>query len=84
MEYGESLSLICTATGYPLPNVYWSHKNNTNSIPSLDQEIDMFTIKSTVSIFNVDLSNEGEYYCIAENNYYSKVNSSVLVSITTG
>ena len=78
-------TLSCAAMGYPLPDIQWESENNL----SLNYDImfdyaGQFGVISNLTIYNYTESNEGEYYCIAKNQYYEPVSSTTAVSTKYG
>ena len=73
---GESVNFTCTATAHPLPTINWwrvddingtrTQINTTNSsynvVASVIEERE---VVSTLTILEVELSDAGEYVCIA-------------------
>ena len=57
---GEDVDLTCTAIGYPIPSYQWMRFNGslpTNSIVTNTSSM------STLSLYSVDLEDEGVYNC---------------------
>lgn len=78
---GGSHTLSCTALGYPLPNIQWESENDLSLNHDITVDYDgQFEIISNLTIYNYTASSEGEYDCIAKNQYYEPVSSTTVVS----
>ena len=70
------VNLTCTAIGYPMPSYEWSRVNG--SLPA-DSTVINNSIMSTLSLYSVDLEDEGVYNCTATGyDGYSVTESAVL------
>ena len=56
------ITLICYATGYPTPRIYW--RRNRNKL--LPNGIAHF-VGQKLNIYNVTKEDQGTYYCVADN-----------------
>ena len=75
---GESVNFTCTATAHPLPTINWwrvddingtrTQINTTNSSYNVVARLlsKRIEVVSTLTILEVELSDSGEYVCIAE------------------
>ncbi|XP_019858316.1 PREDICTED: hemicentin-1-like isoform X1 [Amphimedon queenslandica] len=71
----------CAAQGYPLPDIQWGSENNLSLNHDITVDhVGQFGIISNLTIYNYTASNEGEYHCIAKNQYYEPVSSTTVVS----
>lgn len=61
---GESVTLECSATGHPLPQITWTRGDRT-PLP-VDPRVNI-TPSGGLYIQNVDQSDSGEYTCFASN-----------------
>ncbi|XP_062509930.1 hemicentin-1-like [Corticium candelabrum] len=64
---GETVTITCNATGYPLPQIRWSHKEESNMIESSREKKSDTSIESYLEIPNVTVDDGGSYYCTASN-----------------
>ena len=69
--YGSYVLFSCSATGYPIPTIYWEKDNSTIDMSNIIETINTFednnTIVSSLSIDETTYENSGEYACYAEN-----------------
>ncbi len=70
---GDTLSLSCTVTGYPLPIVTWfkdtiPYKQGNISITNIDDT----TVSSSLELSGVSLDEAGVYYCNASNDLFTQ------------
>ena len=85
VQYGGSLSLECSVSGYPLPSVVWAFNDVANIVSSVVEIIDEFTVISRLNVTHFYPNNDGTYYCIADNEHYNDtVTSSVVVTVDGG
>ena len=76
ISFGENVNLTCTAIGYPMPSYEWSR---VNGILPADSTVINTSIMSTLSLYSVDLEDEGVYNCTAIGyDGYSVTESAVL------
>ena len=75
LPYGSPLTLSCSASGYPIPSVYWKKDGMNISMytdSSIQEDIEIIeennTIISNLHINYTTYNNTGEYVCYAENN----------------
>ena len=67
---GGSFSLICLATGYPVPNIMWTEDgtsffmNNRRIVSTIEG---LRSSSSVLTITNALVSDSGLYQCIANN-----------------
>ena len=68
---GHSYNMSCTAFGYPMPNFSWFHNQvelqSAMISVNVDNSGDLPITTSTLYFAQLDLSNEGVYYCNASN-----------------
>ncbi|CAB3368809.1 Hypothetical predicted protein [Cloeon dipterum] len=76
LNKGESLSLSCSATGYPQPSISWSRKQGRR-MPNGEETID----GDSVTFEDVSRKHGGVYECLATNNVGDPATSSVEVEI---
>ena len=62
---GSMVSLICSGSGTPLPNITWLF--NGNPIPGANQ--------SAIQLVNVDSTKTGNYQCLFQNNAGSTISA---------
>ncbi len=62
VDAGDPATFHCSASGFPRPEIYWSHKNG-KSIESRYS----FNGQGIMKIRNVRIEDEGEYSCNARN-----------------
>ena len=69
---GQSFTLICTATGYPVPTIEWRQNGTSYTI----RDPSVITITSTngqgsnssvITVTNATTSDTGLYQCVATN-----------------
>ena len=74
-----SVSLVCTARGFPAVDITWRYQNtqlmdsdSRLNIQSVTEENDngIFNTTSTLTISSVDRSDVGNYACIASNTVF--------------
>ena len=76
---GGDISLMCTAIGYPAPSYQWRKVNG--SLPQ-NSRVSINDGTSTLSLYLVDLEDNGEYNCTATGSGYSVSESAVLTGET--
>ena len=76
---GGDVNLTCTAIGYPAPSYQWRKVNG--SLPQ-NCRISINDGTSTLSLYSVDLEDNGEYNCTAIGYGYSVSESAVLTGET--
>ena len=67
---GQNITLVCNTEGLPLPNVTWfkdGYKVKPSGTIDIQETKGDRNINSTLSLFNVTLSDEGVYWCNATN-----------------
>ena len=74
---GEEVTLSCTATGLPLPDITWSSPIDTPVQPSDDMIIDS-TRQSQITVSNLQLSDFGMNTCTATNEFASDSETALL------
>ena len=85
---GGNLILNCSVSGVPLPNVVWIKNNeiyvNSHLIPNANISttyINDHLVLSELTLYNISLSDSGEYKCHASNEHRSVNSSSSYVNI---
>ena len=73
------VNLTCTAIGYPAPSYQWRKVNG--SLPQ-NSRVSINDGTSTLSLYSVDLEDNGEYNCTATGNCFSVSESAVLTGET--
>lgn len=77
---GESITLNCSATGYPVPAINWSFPNQySNEVEAqikttIDNSSLLHIVHSTLELKNLDLINVGEYSCESYNDLVEILN----------
>ena len=67
---GQNITLVCNTEGLPLPNVTWfkdGYEVEESENIIIQETKGNQNINSTLSLFNVTLSDEGVYWCSAIN-----------------
>eukprot|EP00794_Sanderia_malayensis_P011198 gene11198-12373_t len=77
---GASVTLVCKATGNPLPVVEWSHKASGGSY-SLVNGQKKSSGASNVTITNADASHAGDYKCVAYLNEKKDLNDTKMLQV---
>ena len=67
---GDELTLLCTATGYPAPNISWSfprgsYSETSNNTVTLDNGLQ--SVESQLVISDISKNDTGFYFCHAIN-----------------
>ncbi|XP_059482305.1 protein amalgam-like isoform X2 [Neocloeon triangulifer] len=75
LNKGDSLTLSCSATGYPQPSISWSRKGR--HMPNGEDTID----GESITFENVNRKHIGIYECMATNNVGDPATSSVEVEV---
>lgn len=84
---GETLQLLCTAWGFPLPTVRWMKRDDKGSLVDIvvDDRVKLGDIgalhNASLSITNLNLEDYGMYTCIAQNGIGNQTENSVLVRV---
>lgn len=84
---GTNVTMSCTVSGIPTPDVQWIWKNrpiaNVSGLPSHKKSyiLNYNGTRSTLTIYSAELLDAGVYFCVASNKA-GKVKSNVTLSIT--
>ena len=73
----HSITLICSATGYPAPSITWQHNRTTISETSrvcISSTSSYFQITSTLTVTSSMTNDSGRYFCTATS-YVTEFNS---------
>lgn len=73
---GDTFTLSCNATGFPIPKISWRRENN-GLLPTGG----VVAKGNTITIYNATKDDRGTYYCIADNGVGRPGRRSVGVSI---
>lgn len=73
---GDTITLTCNATGFPMPKISWRRENN-GLLPTGG----VVAKGSSIIIYNATKDDRGTYYCIADNNVGKPARRSVGVEI---
>ena len=74
-----SSNFTCTVMGHPIPVIYWFKNNTIIDIESLGSgikyliepsEIDGYTRRSSLTIFDLEYDDNGIYHCFANNTLF--------------
>ena len=84
---GSSIALICTAQGFPLPQVTWqmngmSISTDRFTITMRNVDVPPSSVVSTLDLRDVQLVNTGEYQCRATNNLTASSDTSENFNLT--
>ena len=66
----ENFTLLCSASGYPVPTIIWTHNGTVVNEDEIDQDTiitNMTTSRSVMSTLTVSMAainNSGDYACI--------------------
>ena len=81
----EDVFLTCTASGYPIPSISWTH-NDTD----IDEDDNRFNITesngfqfvvSTLTVSGAMVNNSGEYVCNATNTFSTAIGGPAIVLV---
>ena len=68
---GDSYNISCVASGYPPPTFSWFHNQVELQVAMISNDISddggLPLVTSSLHITQLDLNNEGVYYCNASN-----------------
>lgn len=66
---GHDVELSCTAWGWPLPSVIWSHENSQINLTDLQNETSIGNVSITLglNVKNLNLSDRGDFICTGKN-----------------
>ncbi|TNN08908.1 Pro-neuregulin-2, membrane-bound isoform 1 [Schistosoma japonicum] len=72
IEYGYTLTVSCSATGTPTPNIIWIRDGKSVNVADKSVTVETFErspghVESILEINNLILIDTGEYWCYAEN-----------------
>ncbi|KAK4468436.1 hypothetical protein MN116_007643 [Schistosoma mekongi] len=72
IEYGYALTVSCSATGTPTPNIIWIRDGKSINLADKSVIVETFErssgyVESILEINNIILIDTGEYWCYAEN-----------------
>ena len=70
---GESATCTCVATGVPAPKVSWHYKGRTVSSREGKILVNSLSGHGTLTIFNAEQVDSGDYICKMRNNRVRKV-----------
>jgi len=77
---GANVSFTCTAMGNPTPMIINWRSNNSDNIDSSD-EVMIGSITSSITLYNVSLSDLNQWYtCTAINEFGASASSSTFLS----
>ena len=78
----ETLTLTCSAEGFPIPSIVWFMNNTMISNKITNVESTMNT-SSTLIISNANFNDSGMYYCQAVSSEFPDVNVTSTIAIIT-
>ena len=67
----DNVTFTCTATGIPLPTITWMDENDNSVLVGSDMIIDNTTIRSTLTLSNLQAEDFDNYTCTATNMFGS-------------
>ena len=67
----DNVTFTCTATGIPLPIITWMDENDNSDLVGSDMIIDNTTIRSTLTLSNLQAEDFDNYTCTATNMFGS-------------
>ena len=86
----DSLVLVCTADGFPVPNITWTH-NGTMIDPKTSDDITITEVTSmdvektsTLTVTNTTLNDSGEYACVVTSAPFPNVSSNPILVLIQG
>ena len=85
----EDLVLVCTATGFPVPDIVWIHNGTVVDAAESDQtsitEVSMERqLMSTLTVTNTIFNNSGDYVCNATSSEFDPVISDPVLVLIQG
>ena len=69
----ENFTLVCSASGYPVPTIIWTHNGTIVSEEENDratiisENITSRSVRSTLTVSMAAINNSGDYACIITN-----------------
>ena len=66
----KNFTLMCSASGYPVPSILWTHNRtavNERSWITIIEEFSFRIILSVLKVSNATANSSGEYTCIVSN-----------------
>ena len=82
-----TVTLNCTATGFPAPMITWFHNDTLeNSISYTAEAINVYTTRSTFEFMMsmAETNNSGTYFCRAAVDGYDDVDSNMATVLVQG
>ena len=85
----KDLVLVCTATGFPVPDIVWIHNGTVVDAAESDQtsitEVSMERqLMSTLTVTNTIFNNSGDYVCNATSSEFDPVISDPVLVLIQG
>jgi len=77
---GGNVTLICTAIGIPLPTITWSSDSDDIIVTNSSTEIDFSTIRSELTLSDLQANDYEMYTCTATNTVGSDNGTAILGS----
>ena len=77
----EELQLTCTAEGFPLPSIIWTHNGTDIDAEDMSMGIEL---TSTLTVTNTSFSDSGDYTCRAESSEFPAVTSDTVLVLIQG
>ena len=86
----EELQLTCTAEGFPLPSITWTHNGTdidaaVSSNIAITEDTSMgIELTSTLTVTNTSISDSGDYTCRADSSEFPAVTSDTVLVLIQG
>ena len=81
----DNITLVCTAVGFPAPEVTWFHNGTLESNDSyITDVINAYTTSSSYVQLIADTDDSGSYYCQVTVDGYSAITSDTVTVLVQG